>query len=269
MPPSNRIKRGRHLADTRAHADASTIALSVRTIAWEVEMSVPQTRSQHPPATSFWGALDPPAQRAFGSLAERRTFAAGAKIMNEGELATHVLVILSGSAQISAGEGDNERVLAERGAGHLVGERAALQISTSSATVKALEMVQALVMRTDDFAAFLSNHPAVMRIVEEQTFGRLTGGPAQRPTGRQDDRQAAHRRHRVAPSAGRVLAMAARLLPAADRTRYAAEFRSELWELAQAGAGRWRQLGYAGRQLLAACELRAALRAPRRRRAVP
>ncbi len=63
--------------------------------------------------------------------------------------------------------------------------------------------------------------------------------------------------------------MTARLLPAADHPRYAAEFWSELWELAQAGAGRWGQLGYAGRQLVAACQLRAALQAPRRRRVVP
>ena len=63
--------------------------------------------------------------------------------------------------------------------------------------------------------------------------------------------------------------MAARLLPAADRAGYAEEFRCELWELAQAGAGRWGQLAYAGRQAGSALRLRAAVRAPARRRAVP
>ena len=257
----DRIKRGHHLASTGAPADASTTA-------WEVGAFHAQTRSQHP--SSFWGALDSPAQRAFRSLAYERTFAAGAEIMNEGGPATHVLVILRGRVQLSARYGDNERVLAERGVGQLIGERGMLQISTRSATVKALEAVRALVMKTDDFAVFLEAHPRVLGIVEHQVYERLTEDPAQRPADRrQDDRQAARRRHRVAPSAGRVLAMAARLLPAADRARYAAEFRSELWELVQAGDGRWGQLGYAGRQLVAACQLRAALQAPRRRRVMP
>ncbi len=158
---SDRIKRGHHLAPTGAPADASTTA-------WEVEVFHAQTRSQHP--SSFWGALDPPAQRAFRSRAHERTFAAGAEIMNEGRPATHVLVILSGRAQFSARYGDSECVLAERGAGQLIGERAVLQIRahSSTVTVTALETVRALVMKTDHFTAFLNAHPMVVGILEDQ-----------------------------------------------------------------------------------------------------
>ena len=74
---------------------------------------------------------------------------------------------------------------------------------------------------------------------------------------------------RVVPLAGRLLAAAARLLPAGDRARYAEEFRSELTEIARAGAGRRRQLAYAARVVMSARRLRADLRAPRRRRAAP
>jgi hypothetical protein len=74
---------------------------------------------------------------------------------------------------------------------------------------------------------------------------------------------------RVAPLAGRLLAAAARLLPAGDRARYAEEFRSELAELAAAGAGRRRQLAHAARVARSAPQLRAGLRAPRRRKAAP
>jgi hypothetical protein len=76
-------------------------------------------------------------------------------------------------------------------------------------------------------------------------------------------------RRRVMPSAGRLLAAAVWVLPAADRARYADEYRSELWELAQAGAGRIRQLGYALRQLRSAASTGFALRSPRRRSAGP
>ena len=76
---------------------------------------------------------------------------------------------------------------------------------------------------------------------------------------------------RVAPTAGRLLAAAARLLPPADRDRYAEEYQSELWELAQSGTGhgRRRQLGYALRQFRSAPRTGMALRSPRRRSAAP
>lgn len=63
------------------------------------------------------------------------------------------------------------------------------------------------------------------------------------------------------------MAATAQLLPTPGRARYTAEFRSELWELAQSGAGRWAQVAYAARQLRSVWSLRAALQAPVRRRA--
>jgi hypothetical protein len=72
---------------------------------------------------------------------------------------------------------------------------------------------------------------------------------------------------KVAPAAGRVLAVAVRMLPAADRVRYASEYHSEQYELAVAGARRLAQLAYAGRQLRSAWSLRAELRVPTRRAA--
>lgn len=76
-------------------------------------------------------------------------------------------------------------------------------------------------------------------------------------------------RPRVAPLAPRLLGMAARLLPEADRARYAEEFRCEVWELAAAGAARWGQRACAARVLTRAWETWAALRATARRQAVP
>jgi hypothetical protein len=59
------------------------------------------------------------------------------------------------------------------------------------------------------------------------------------------------------------------LLPSADRDRYSKEFRSELWDLAQDGAGPFIQMRYALRQLRGAFPMRMALRPPRRRSAAP
>ncbi len=50
-------------------------------------------------------------------------------------------------------------------------------MSVRSATVVALELVWALVVQTRDFAAFLSAHPRVLGIVQDQRSDRLTGEP--------------------------------------------------------------------------------------------
>jgi len=93
-----------------------------------------------------------------------------------------VAVILSGLTQIRVCEHGVERVVAERGPGQLIGERAALEVNVRSATVVALQTVVALVMRTSDFAAFISTNPAVLKIVEEQIYLRLREGRPVRVT---------------------------------------------------------------------------------------
>jgi hypothetical protein len=66
--------------------------------------------------------------------------------------------------------------------------------------------------------------------------------------------------------ASRLAGVASFLLPIADRARYSEEYRSELWDLAQAGAGRIRQLLCALRQIRNALPTNSALRSPRRKR---
>jgi len=138
-------------------------------------LSIPRQRDGA--GIAFWEALDPVEREAYRSVAFSRTFAAGARLIKEGERADHVIVILSGRTKIVVEENGTERVLAERGPGQLVGERGALQVSVRSASVIALETVQALVVRTADFAAFISAHPAVLSIVECQLYDRLTEQP--------------------------------------------------------------------------------------------
>jgi Cyclic nucleotide-binding domain len=130
----------------------------------------------HSAATGFWDVLDPTEREALRSVASWRTFAAGARIMEEGERADHVMVILGGQVEIRVDENGSERAVAVRGLGQLVGERAALTVSVRSATVVALEMVWALVVQTKDFAAFITAHPRVLDIVQDQKYQRRAAG---------------------------------------------------------------------------------------------
>lgn len=128
-------------------------------------------------AVNFWDALSDDERLDFINLAQERVFAAGATLMREGGQANHVVVISSGSVRVYVRENGHQRMLAVRGPGELVGERAALEISVRSASVEALETVRALVVKTEDFAAFISDHPEVLRIVQGQIYDRLTEGP--------------------------------------------------------------------------------------------
>jgi hypothetical protein len=130
------------------------------------------------PADSFWDVLDPTEREALRAVASLRTFAAGARLMEEGGRADHVMVILGGQVKICVNENGTERVLAIRGLGQLVGERAALEISVRSATVIALDMIWALVVQTKDFAAFISAHSRVLEIVQNQLDQRSIEDPA-------------------------------------------------------------------------------------------
>jgi hypothetical protein len=76
-------------------------------------------------------------------------------------------------------------------------------------------------------------------------------------------------RNQVAALAECLVGVAARMLPASGRARFAEEFQAELWEIAYAGTGRLGQLAYAARQLRRAWGVRAELRTPHRRQVVP
>ena len=174
-PGTDRLNEaGTGSAEERAHAPRSDgPALWVRTAG---SQSRPSRSSAG--GVIFWEALDPIERDAFRAVASSRIFAAGARLVAEGDQADHVIVILSGRTKICVEENGGERVLAERGPGQLVGERAVLQLSQRSASVIALERVQALVVRIGDFATFISAHPRVLGIVESQLYDRHTEDPA-------------------------------------------------------------------------------------------
>jgi hypothetical protein len=110
--------------------------------------------------------------------------------MREGDQADYVMVILSGWTRITVQGGGGERVIAERGPGQLVGERGALRLHVRSATVTALDTARALVMKTADFASFVSAHPAAFDFVENLIDSYAA---AETPDDEQGDRPRADR----------------------------------------------------------------------------
>jgi hypothetical protein len=122
---------------------------------------------------NFWYSLRHDQQQAFRTVASCQLFDAGERLMREGEHGDHVAVITDGLTEVRVREDGAERVVAQRGPGQLIGERAALKMSRRSATVVAVVPVRALLVRTEDFEAFISTYPEVLDLIEEQIFTRL------------------------------------------------------------------------------------------------
>lgn len=148
---------------------------------FDVERTLSRARAARDAgAVNFWSVLDPTERRAIESAAPVRTFPAGTALMREGEPAGEVMVILEGWTKICLEEDGQERVIAERGPGDLVGESATVPGKVRSATVIALVTVRALVMTTAAYGAFVSEHPGVPDLVKKQIYDRLIDRPDRR-----------------------------------------------------------------------------------------
>jgi CRP/FNR family cyclic AMP-dependent transcriptional regulator len=109
----------------------------------------------------FWSALPPADQAALTAGGTPRRFARGRAVMHQGGTPDAVILLRAGQVKVytttSAGR---EVVLAIRGPGELLGELAALDDRPRSASVVALEDVEALALSPDAFRGFLAGHPA-------------------------------------------------------------------------------------------------------------
>jgi CRP/FNR family cyclic AMP-dependent transcriptional regulator len=82
----------------------------------------------------------------------------------EGDPATHLYVLMVGWVKIlSVTSHGQERVLALRGNGDIVGELAGEMTGHRTATLQAIDAVHALIVRYDRFSSFLDSNPGAAR----------------------------------------------------------------------------------------------------------
>ncbi|MFD7817623.1 Crp/Fnr family transcriptional regulator [Streptomyces sp. NPDC059785] len=112
------------------------------------------------------------------TLAPQRVRPARSVLLRQGDPATHVIVLDSGSALITlAGTGGERALLAVRGAGELLGELAVLDSQPRTATVIAAETCRIRIVPADVFLAFVEEHSlhscllrhAIARVRESET----------------------------------------------------------------------------------------------------
>ncbi|URM94089.1 cyclic nucleotide-binding domain-containing protein [Actinomadura madurae] len=121
---------------------------------------------------SFWHALDSGERDAVRAAARPRAFGPGAPILRQGYPADYVVVIRTGWTKVRVDRAGEERIVAVRGPGDLIGERALFEGDAWSATVIALDAVEALVIEAADFRRVVERHPGVQSVLEKQAHDR-------------------------------------------------------------------------------------------------
>jgi hypothetical protein len=142
--------------------------------------ALPDPAEREPGAApvTFWQVLTAAERAALKAAATERRFLTGAVLCREGTPGERVYLIRSGWTKVCVQTSGRERIIARRGPGDIVGERAAMPTGTRSATVVAEELVHAYVMTADGFLAFVRSHPRLLDVLDRQLYGRLTEEPA-------------------------------------------------------------------------------------------
>jgi CRP-like cAMP-binding protein len=131
------------------------------------------------PAGSFADELDPDDLRALIARGTPRSFRAGQALLHEGQLPDRVLLLRAGRVKVvSNTAGGREAVLAFRGPGDLVGEQAAIDEQPRSASLVAIEPVEALALTHQAFRDFLLAHPRVSLVLLRMMSQRLRAASA-------------------------------------------------------------------------------------------
>lgn len=109
---------------------------------------------------TFLDVLDAQSRADLRERCRQQRYRAGSVLLYEGQVDAPVVVMLDGRVRVSALASDGrELVLAFRGPGSILGEVAALDGGRCSATVTALDDVQAIMLSPAEFHAFLRARP--------------------------------------------------------------------------------------------------------------
>jgi CRP-like cAMP-binding protein/tetratricopeptide (TPR) repeat protein len=140
----------------------------------DIPVAAGSVRWERPTVRSFWNSLADPEREALAAAGVEEFFRPGAVLCRVGDDTSQVMVIDSGWVKVSVRDAlaAAEKILAVRGQGDVVGERAALTSRVRSATVTALDEVSALVVPAERFAEFLRGHPRAAEVLERQVTER-------------------------------------------------------------------------------------------------
>jgi class 3 adenylate cyclase len=128
-------------------------------------------------SSSFWASLTAVERSWLLASTRIESFPAGALICRQDEMAERIWILMSGQVVVYVAQPGDQRCVALREAGDIIGERAAIEVQPRSATVVTLVPVRALVFAAATFAAFLQRYPRALTVLEGQIRDRVVGDP--------------------------------------------------------------------------------------------
>ena len=135
-------------------------------------------------AEEFLHTLTPAESDALEEMGEPGTYPPGAVIFEQGATADCVLLVRAGRVRVAARHADGQEVvLAEGGAGELLGELSGIDGQPRSASVTALEEVRGIVVPLRAFRGFLMDHPRAAISMLELMSRRLREAEARQING--------------------------------------------------------------------------------------
>jgi len=121
---------------------------------------------------SLFSKLEPKSLDRLADLSVPKSFPKDTLLVKEGTLGPGMFVITSGRVEIYTGEGENRTTLNVVDSDTVVGEMALVDDEYRSATVRALELTECLVISRDSFNTLLCQEPgvgmAVMSVLAER-----------------------------------------------------------------------------------------------------
>jgi signal transduction histidine kinase len=106
-------------------------------------------------------------------VSRREEVPAGHVLMTEGSPGDGLYIVLEGTLEVTKREGDHEVVLAQRGDGEFLGEMSLLESAPRSASVRAIEKSELLVIDPAAFRRLLEGSPSAATTLLRTVAGRL------------------------------------------------------------------------------------------------
>ena len=123
---------------------------------------------------SFLDALEPRELAWLEERGVRRRFEREARLFREHEPSDRVMLLMAGRVKIAGTGGDGrESVLAFRGPGEVLGELSAIDGGPRSASVTAVDPIEAIVIPAADFRRFLETSPRATLWLLTRVIARL------------------------------------------------------------------------------------------------
>lgn len=118
--------------------------------------------------------LGPHARKALLVAGRQRVYERNELLIREGDRSRHVLLLVTGRVKVyTTAPSGYTAVLAIRGPGDIVGELACVDSQPRSATVVALERLNARFIERGAFEDFLTDHPGAERVLIQMVVSRL------------------------------------------------------------------------------------------------